>query len=98
MNGDKEAEIPVSPESVYSLAVNKNSKSNKVRIIYILIYIYLLFILMYICLLFILIYMYLLFILIYICFCILLHGRGSIVVRAHASLAEGLPFESDSMP
>jgi len=30
MNGDKEAEIPVSPESVYSLAVNKNSKSNKV--------------------------------------------------------------------
>ena len=25
-------------------------------------------------------------------------GRGSIVVRAHASRAEGLRFESDSMP
>ena len=25
-------------------------------------------------------------------------GRGSIVVRAHASRAEGLWFESDSMP
>ena len=25
-------------------------------------------------------------------------GRGSIVVRAHASRTEGLRFESDSMP
>ena len=25
-------------------------------------------------------------------------GRGGIVVRAHASRAEGLRFESDSMP
>ena len=31
VNGEKEAEIPVSPKSVFSLAVNKNSKSNKVR-------------------------------------------------------------------
>ena len=27
-----------------------------------------------------------------------LSGRGVIVVRAHASSAEGLRFESDSMP
>ena len=30
LNGEKEAEIPVSPTAIYSLAVNKNSKSNKV--------------------------------------------------------------------
>ena len=30
--------------------------------------------------------------------CMLIYERGSIVVRAHASRAEGLRFEPDSMP
>ena len=34
----------------------------------------------------------------YLSFLIIIMGRGSIVVRAHASRAEGLRFESDSMP